>query len=142
MTTMNSSRTKKSRVPKERTVEQFIGLFLRRDRKMHKDGTPGAFSLRFCVIEHAGMKPQRVELGLRTNKRREAVQRALVVLNAMRSTARLWLANRELNLFTNTELPLWFPVTEMTDTARSNYRMKRTDSFPPPSKVARTRRAR
>lgn len=132
-------RTPKRAVEKERTVEQFIGLFLRR-KPPHKDGTPGSYLLRFAIIERAEYKPQRVEIGLRTNKRKEAAERALVVLNSMRSVARLWLANRTLNLFTNTELPLWAPVTDMTDTVRSNYKSKARRSLPPARKVERKTR--
>lgn len=124
-----------------RTMGQFIGLFLRRC-KNHKDGTPGCFCVRFFVIEREGMKPRRVEIGLRTAKRKEAVERAAVLISGLLSTARLWLPDRVLNLLANTELPLWSPVQELGGMKRGRYSSKEgAKSLPPRGNVAGKPRA-
>lgn len=115
-----------------RTVGQFVNLFLRRSRQAHKDGTPGAFSLRFYVVEHEGLKPHRVEIGLRTNKRREAAERALVVISGLLSTARLWLPDRTLNMLMDTDLPLWFPLSRLNPPEAGRYSSKGKGAFSPP----------
>lgn len=124
------SKTKRPRVPRERTVEQFIGMFLRRG-KPHADGTPGAFCVRFYVVERADLKPRRVEIGLRTSRRAEAAERALVLLSGLISTARIWLPERTLKLLSNTDLQLWFDVNGLPPTARHNYSAARGGDFTP-----------
>lgn len=128
------------RVPKERTLEQFIGMFLRRG-KPHADGTPGAFCVRFYVVERADLKPQRVEIGLRTNNRREAAERALVLISGLVSTARLWLPKRVLNLLVNTQLPLWVPLHELHQPKRENHSSKGAGILPPRGNAEKRPRA-
>lgn len=125
------------RVPKERTLEQFIGMFLRRG-KPHADGTPGAFCVRFYVVDRADLKPQRTEIGLRTNNRREAAERALVLISGLVSTARLWLPKRVLNLLVNTQLPLWVPLHELHQPKRGNHSSKGHGDFTPARKCGKT----
>lgn len=125
------------RVPKERTLEQFIGMFLRRGRP-HADGTPGAFCVRFYVVERADVKPLRTEIGLRTSNRREAAERALVLLSGLLSTARLWLPERTLKLLANTDIQLWFDVNELQMPKRKNHSSGARCDFTPARKCGET----
>lgn len=120
-----------------RTVGQFIGMFLRRN-KPHADGTPGTYSVRFYVVDRADLKPQRTEIGLRTNNRREAAERALVLISGLISTARLWLPKRVLNLLVNTQLPLWVPLHELRQPKRENHSSKGRGDFTPARKCGKT----
>lgn len=59
-----------------------IGKLLRQNPNK-KDGTPGAFSVRLFVQEHEAMKARRLEIGLGTSNREEAINRAAVAIRAL-----------------------------------------------------------
>lgn len=48
-----------------------------------KDGSPGSFSVRLFVQEHEAMKAKRLEIGLGTSNREEAISRAAVAIRAL-----------------------------------------------------------
>lgn len=61
---------------------ELIGKLLRQNPPK-KDGSPGAFSVRLFVQEHEALKAKRVEVGLGTSNREEALNRAAVVIRAL-----------------------------------------------------------
>lgn len=57
-------------------------LKLLRQNPPKKDGTPGTFYVRLFVQEDEAMKPKRIEVGLGTNVKEEALRRAEVIVRA------------------------------------------------------------
>lgn len=57
-------------------------LKLLRQNPPRKDGTAGTFFVRLFVQESAEMKPKRIEVGLGTNVKEEAIRRAEVIVRA------------------------------------------------------------
>lgn len=63
---------------------ELMGPYLRQNPP-HIDGTPGSYYLRLGIIEKACMVATKRGIGLGTNDRRDAAERALIVARAFRA---------------------------------------------------------